>query len=96
MLELSSLRACSSCKLLWLELSHLPGLQCRGFGTQWDVFFDQIEELATRVPVQVVQGNHVRTSCLVSIISRTVCAYMHLCAHLTQLQLHLWAVRHCS
>ena len=33
---------------------------CRGFGTQWDVFFDQIEELATQVPTMVVAGNHER------------------------------------
>ena len=33
---------------------------CRGFGTQWDVFFDQIEELATQVPTMVVVGNHER------------------------------------
>lgn len=32
----------------------------RGFATQWDTFFDQIEQLANQVPVMVVEGNHER------------------------------------
>ncbi|KAK9800257.1 hypothetical protein WJX73_008466 [Symbiochloris irregularis] len=32
----------------------------RGFATQWDTFFDQIEGLATQIPVMVVEGNHER------------------------------------
>ena len=29
----------------------------RGFGTQWDVHFDQFSDLATKMPVMTVEGN---------------------------------------
>ena len=32
----------------------------RGFATQWDVHFDQFQDLATQMPVMVVEGNHER------------------------------------
>lgn len=33
---------------------------CRGFSSQWDVFFDQIQPLTTRMPYMTVPGNHER------------------------------------
>ena len=35
-------------------------LRCRGFGSQWDVFGDQIQALARRMPWMTVEGNHER------------------------------------
>ena len=32
----------------------------RGFGSQWDVFGEQIESLARRMPWMTVEGNHER------------------------------------
>ena len=33
---------------------------CRGYSSQWDVFFDQVEPLVTRMPYMTTIGNHER------------------------------------
>lgn len=33
---------------------------CRGYSSQWDVFFDQIQPLTTSMPYMTVPGNHER------------------------------------
>lgn len=33
---------------------------CRGYSSQWDVFFDQIQPLTTKMPYMTVPGNHER------------------------------------
>lgn len=33
---------------------------CRGYSSQWDVFFDQVEPLVTKMPYMTTIGNHER------------------------------------
>ena len=35
-----------------------PRCPCRGFSSQWDTFMHQITPFATKMPYQVLLGNH--------------------------------------
>lgn len=38
----------------------LQDIRCRGFSSQWDVYFDQIQPLVTKMPYMTTIGNHER------------------------------------